>query len=69
MNSAHGVTVHWLPELAPSIEGRDAALELYTNQTNGGPPPTFYENAALGVWGYLGAEALLLFKVPPEWTP
>lgn len=68
MSSATQPTVHWLPELAPSLEGREAALAMFEQQT-GHAPAKFLSDIEARVWGFLDGDAVLLFKVPDGWTP
>lgn len=63
MNAAHQPTVHWLPELAPTLEARDAARALFEQQT-GAAPMRLFTDEAIGVWGWIGADAVLLFAIP-----
>jgi len=65
MNAAFAVTAHWLPELAPTLEARDAALELYKKQCSPEPGDfVFYHEPAISVWGFIGRDAVLLFASP-----
>lgn len=65
LNMAHQVTVHWMPELTPTLESRTVALEIYHRQcTEDDVPPLLFTHASLGVWGFIGPSAALLFRIP-----
>lgn len=66
MNSAKALTVHFLPELAPSLEAKAAAKNLFDQQC-GAAPAEFYFSKVRGIWGWLGDGAVLLFQVPKDW--
>lgn len=62
-NAAYAPTVTWLPELAPTLDARDVARETFERQT-GAAPDALYTNEALGVWGWVSADAVMLFRIP-----
>jgi hypothetical protein len=67
LNPAYQPTVSWLPELAPTLDAREAAREMFEQQT-GHPPAAFYGDSGLGIWGFVAFDAVLLFAVPIGWT-
>lgn len=68
MNAAHQPTVQWLPELAPTVEARTAALGMFETQT-GAPPQDVYVNMKARIWGCISTDAVLLFRIPDDWQP
>lgn len=66
-NSAYAPTVSFLPELAPTLDARRVALETYERQCSPEPGSVMlYTDEQVGVWGFIGPDAVMLFKMPKE---
>lgn len=67
MKSGYQPTVTFPLELAPTIEARDVAHAAFEKQT-GVPPDKLFTDEQLGLWGWLGRDAVLLFRIPQDDT-
>lgn len=68
-NAAYAQTVTFLPDVAPTLEARREAWELFTNQASPVSEELtdyLYTNEELGVWGFISDTAALLFRIPKE---